>query len=150
MGYNTTILNETQTEVQPSTVVPSATWQMLSSQVRTEPLPQNFDAIWDAARGMTSRLKYRTRRYMERAQRVLDCEHLYKDLSEAHLREAAMDFRALFRTGRETPEDLIKGFALIREVAARERSERHYLVQVAGGLARMGAWRKWRRGKGRR
>ena len=135
MAFNTTILPSDQLQLEPQTVVPSATWQMLSSYVRTEPLPQNFDAIWDAAKGLITRLKFRTGRYLARAQKVLDYERLSKDLSEARLKEEALNFRALFRTGKDTPEDLLKALALIREVAARERSERHYLVQVAGALA---------------
>ncbi|MGN6366697.1 MAG: prepilin peptidase, partial [Phycisphaerae bacterium] len=135
MALNTSILPSDQLQLEPQTTVPSATWQMLSSQVRTEPLPQNFDAIWDAARGYLARFKYRTGRYLARAQKVLSYEYLYNDLSDARLKEEALNFRAVFRTGKDKPEDLLKALALIREVAARQRSERHYLVQVAGALA---------------
>jgi len=135
MALNLTTFSNEQAQLQPQTIIPSATWQMLSNQVRTEPLPQNFDALWDAAKGLITRLKYRTRRYLDRAKIVLSHEPLYKNLSDAHLKDEALNFRALFRTGRDTPDDLLKALALIREVAARQRSERHYLVQVAGALA---------------
>ncbi len=86
MGYNTSIFpGGAETAVQPATVVPSATWQMLSSQVRTESLPQDMDAIWDGTKGYMSRLKYRTGRYLGRARQVLAYENVYKDLSDARL-----------------------------------------------------------------
>ncbi len=133
MGFNTTMVpGGAEVAVQPASVVPSATWQMLSSQVRTEPLPQDMDAMWDAAKGYVWRFKYRTQRYLAKAQRVVDFAYLYKDVSDARLREMALDYRAMFRTGKETPEDLLKAVALVREVASRTRQEEHYLVQVAG------------------
>jgi preprotein translocase subunit SecA len=135
MALNTTILPASTESVVPTAVVPSATWQMLSSQVRTEPLPQDVDAIWDGAKGYLSRLTYRTGRYLARARRVVGFASLYKNLSDARLREMALDYRAMFRTGKDTPKDILKAVALIREVAARTRQEEHYLVQVAGALA---------------
>ncbi|MCL2640855.1 MAG: hypothetical protein FWD53_08430 [Phycisphaerales bacterium] len=119
----------------PTTALPSRTWQMLASKIRTEPLPSNLDAVWDMARGYVSRVKYRQRRYMSRAATVLSYDKHYGDMKDAALSEAALDFRAMFRTGRDKPADLLRAMALIREVAHRQRGEKHYLVQVAGGLA---------------
>jgi preprotein translocase subunit SecA len=107
---------------------------MLSNQARTEPLPKNLDAVFDMAKGYLARLKFRTGTYMARAKKVLTYDKLYKDLSDARLREAALDFRALFRTGRDKPEDMLRAAAIVREVAHRKRGEKHYLVQVAGAL----------------
>jgi preprotein translocase subunit SecA len=115
--------------------IPSATWQMLADQVRTEPLPKNLDAIWDAAKGYLGRLKFRTGHYLARARKVLSYDAYYAKMSDADLRSAALDYRALFRTGRDKPADLLKAVALVREVAARKRGEKHYFVQVAGALA---------------
>jgi preprotein translocase subunit SecA len=108
---------------------------MLSNQARTEPLPKNLDALFDTARGYLGRLKYRTGRYLARAAKVLSYDKHYAEMSDARLRDAAQDFRALFRTGRDTPADLLRAVALVREVAARQRGEKHYLVQVTGALA---------------
>jgi preprotein translocase subunit SecA len=138
MAFNLTQHPSQETEVPLVTAsqgIPSRTWQMLASHVRTEPLPQNLDAAWDMARGYASRLKYRRRRYLARAKKVLSYEPLYNDLSDDQLRERALDFRAMFRTGHDKPKDTLKALALIREVAWRKRKEKHYLVQVAGALA---------------
>jgi preprotein translocase subunit SecA len=116
-------------------VVPSATWQMLAEQTRTEPLPKNLDAIWDTGKGYLGRLKYRTGHYLNRARKVLSYDKHFAAMSDADLRSAALDFRVLFRTGRDKPADLLKGVALVREVASRKRGEKQYLVQVAGALA---------------
>ena len=56
--------------------VPSATWQMLARQVRTEPLPKNIDALFDTSKGYLGRLKYRTGRYLARAAQALYHEKL--------------------------------------------------------------------------
>jgi len=108
---------------------------MLASRIRTESLPSNLDAVWDFARGYVSRIKYRQGRYLSRAAAVLSYDKHYSNLSESALHEAALDFLAMFRTGHDKPADLLRAMALIREVAFRKRGEKHYLVQVAGGLA---------------
>jgi len=135
MATNATILPGSQAPINPGTGIPSATWQMLSNQVRTEALPANLDALWDMGRGYLGRLKYRTGHYLKRAQIVLRHDKTYAAMSDAVLREAALEFRAMFRTGRDTPADLLRALALVREVASRKRGEKHYLVQVAGALA---------------
>ncbi len=138
MATNTRMFSEsTATAAAPTAAIPSATWQMLSSQVRTEPLPKNVDAMWAAVGGYMARLKYRTGHYLGRANKVLACDKMYAEMSDAVLREAALDFRAMFRTGRDMPADLLRATALIREVASRKLGEKHYRVQVAGGLAMM-------------
>ncbi|HVX85844.1 MAG TPA: hypothetical protein VH253_13770 [Phycisphaerae bacterium] len=115
--------------------IPSATWRMLASQIRTEPLPSNLDAAFDTMRGYLSRAKYRTGGYLARAKKVLALEKVYGKMSDGALREKALDLRALYRTGKEKKRDLLHAMAVVREVASRKRSEKHYLVQVAGGLA---------------
>jgi preprotein translocase subunit SecA len=132
---NQTILPTEQLGVSPEQGVPSATWQMLARQVRTEPLPKNIDALFDTIKGYLGRLRYRTGHYLARARETLACEKAYATMSDAHLREAALEFRATFRTGRDKPEDTLQAAALIREVASRKRGEKHFFVQIAGALA---------------
>jgi len=55
----------------PVETVPSATWSMLSYQMRTEPLPKNVDAMFDTIKGYMGRLRFRTGHYMARAKKVL-------------------------------------------------------------------------------
>jgi preprotein translocase subunit SecA len=138
MAFNVTqhtMTAEVPSQGVPVAAIPSQTWQMLASRIRTEPLPGNLDAVWDLARGYVSRLKYRQGRYMARARKVLSFEKMYGAMTDATLREAALAFREKFRTGRDKPRDLLTATALVREVAFRKRAEKHYLVQVAGALA---------------
>src|SRR5271154_2866982 len=134
MAMNTNILptESLQNVGIPGQGIPSQTWQMLANQARTEPLPKDLDAMFDATRGYFTRLKYRTGRYLARARKVMTYDKFYAGMSDANLREAALDFRAMFRTGRDKPVDLLRAMGLIREVAFRKRAEKHYLVQVAG------------------
>jgi preprotein translocase subunit SecA len=144
MAMNTNILNtdslrtQSQEEMRQNiqvTGLPSHTWQMLANQVRTEPLPKNLDAMFDAVKGYLMRLRYRQRRYLARAKKVLTYDKMFAEMTDANLRGAALDFRAMFRTGRDKPADLLRAMACVREVASRKRGEKHYFVQVAGALA---------------
>ena len=135
MALNTSISDQSPAPALPVDVVPSATWQMLAHRSPTSPLPQDFDALFDAARGYLFRLKHSTARYLRMADQVLAYDKVYAALTEPALREAALEFRAKFRTGKETAEDVVRAAALVREVAARQRAEKHYRVQVAGALA---------------
>src|SRR4051794_30678248 len=106
MAMNTSILpGDSQQQRQvlgtPAPGVPSQTWQMLGNQARTEPLPKNLDAVFDMGRGFLSRLRYRTGYYLKRARGVLGYDKRYAGMTDADLRAAAGDFRALFRTGRD-------------------------------------------------
>jgi preprotein translocase subunit SecA len=132
---NQTILPTDQLAESPAAGVPSATWQMLAREMRTEPLPKNIDAMFDTIKGYLGRLRYRTGYYLARAREVLAHEKTYATMSDAHLREAALEFRATFRTGRDKFEDTQRAAALIREVAWRKRGEKHFFVQIAGALA---------------
>src|SRR5947209_2391438 len=90
---------QTQVPVSAPVGIPSHTWQMLSGQVATEPLPKNLDAMFDVVKGYLNRLKYRTGNYIARAKKVLSYDKQFAALSDADLRAAALDLRALFRTG---------------------------------------------------
>src|SRR3982751_1270220 len=109
MAMNTNILStdslqeqqQAQTDLQ-TTGLPSHTWQMLGNQVRTEPLPKDLDAMFDGLKGYLSRLKYRRGRYLARAKQVLTFDKVYTEMTDANLRAAALEFRAQFRTGRDS------------------------------------------------
>src|SRR5262245_7345019 len=104
--------------VTPTAGIPSATWSMLSNQVRTEKLPRNLDAVFDMGKGYLARLKYRTRNYLARARKVLSYDKTFAKMSDADLRAAALEYRAMFRTGRDKPRDMLRAMAVIREVAS--------------------------------
>ena len=115
--------------------VPSTTWRVLARRMPGEDLPKGLDAAWHAAAGMAGRLVPRLRQCMRRAARIVAMEKEFAEKTDARLREAAAEFRERFCRGRETPEDVERAFALVREVANRQIGERPFLVQVAGALA---------------
>jgi len=108
---------------------------MLTLRGSSPDLPRGLDAAWDTLAGLGKRVTVRTAMYLARARRVLAHEKLYAEMTDAALRETAAEFRVTFRRGRDTPEDLERAFALVREVAARHIGEKPFLVQVAGALA---------------
>ena len=108
---------------------------MLARGGAGQKLPKGLDAAWDVAAGFVDRLVPRTQAFLRRAGRVVALEKHFSDMTDARLREAADDLRAVFRRGRETPEDLDRAFALVCEVASRQVGESPFRVQVAGALA---------------
>jgi preprotein translocase subunit SecA len=116
-------------------LVPSTTWRMLEQRVADKPLARGLDAVWDAGVGLISRGVPRRGRFLHRAQRVLALEKQFCDVPNDRLREVIGQLREIFRRGRDTPDDLDRAFAVIREVAARQLGERPFLVQVAGAFA---------------
>ena len=115
--------------------LPSTTWRMLAQRTSNKELPQGLDSVWDRAVGVGSRFVPRCKRFLRRADCIVDLEKEFSQISDARLREKAGEFRDMFRCGREKPSDLDLAFALVREVAWRVLGERPYPVQVAGALA---------------
>ena len=114
--------------------LPSTTWRTLAYPQAGERLPKGLDAAWTAASGYVGRLVPRQRDLLRRAERVLAFGRELSVVRDAKLRETASEFREVFRRGRETRDDLLRAFALIREVATRRLGETPFAVQVAGAL----------------
>jgi preprotein translocase subunit SecA len=108
---------------------------MLARRSRGAELPRGLDAAWDAATGLAGRLVPRRGHMLRHARRVMAWEKHFEEMTDAKLREAAANLRELFRRGRDTPGDVERGFALVREVAFRQIGEKPFPVQVAGALA---------------
>jgi len=108
---------------------------MLARRSRGAELPRGLDAAWDAATGLAGRLVPRRGHMLRRARRVMAWEKHFEEMTDARLREAAVNLRELFRRGRDTPGDVERGFALVREVAFRQIGEKPFPVQIAGALA---------------
>ncbi|MBW2689239.1 MAG: prepilin peptidase [Deltaproteobacteria bacterium] len=118
-----------------TTTLPSTTWRMLAQGVTNKPLPRGADAIWDAGAGYLGRLVPRTKRLLRQAERICALEATYAQMTDAELRQHALDLRSCFRCRRESLAELEQAFALVREVAFRKIGEKPFPVQVAGGLA---------------
>jgi preprotein translocase subunit SecA len=108
---------------------------MLAQRTGGKEMPRGLDAAWDAAAGMAQKLLPRTAKFLRQAGIVLGYEKQFSTMTAAKLREAGADFHDMFRLGRNTPEDLLRAFALVREVAFRQIGLKAYKVQVAGALA---------------
>ena len=115
--------------------VASATWQMLDHRITDRPMPQGLDAAWHTAIGQVQRRSHQPKLYHRKAEKVLALESAFAHIAERKLKDMAEELRALFRLGRETPTDLVRAFALIREVATRQLGLRPHLVQVMGAFA---------------
>ena len=133
----------TQAQIHPASLVPQQTaevpsglWRMLSMRgVTKRKLPQGIDAMWDRAMGAFVPLVPRQSIFLRRAKRVLAMESLFVNMSDAVLRRESDDVHAIFRRGRHKKADVERAFAIVREVAWRKKGMKHYLVQVAAGLA---------------
>ncbi|MBH06595.1 MAG: prepilin peptidase [Phycisphaeraceae bacterium] len=115
--------------------IPSAIWRNLAYRPRATKLPKGLDAAWNAAVSMGVPFAPRRRRFMQRAEQVVALADNYKDLSDDRLRGQCADMRDLFRLGRQTDDDLIRAFAIVREVAKRQMGMTPHPVQVAAAMA---------------
>jgi preprotein translocase subunit SecA len=108
---------------------------MLDERIGSKSLPRGLDALWDSSLGYIKRLIVRQRIFLERAQKIVEMEKKYSELTDAKLREKANHLRKIFRCSRDTSEHVNHAFALVREAGLRQIGERPYAVQVAGSLA---------------
>ena len=73
--------------------------------------------------------------YLERSQKINALEPEFAALSDEQLRAKTVEFRGRFEKG-ETLDDLMnEAFATVREAAKRTLGQRHYDVQLVGGMA---------------
>ena len=61
-------------------------------------------------------------------------------LSDAELRAKTDEFRARFTEGEDLDDMLLEAFAVVREAATRVLGQRHYDVQLMGGMALHFGW----------
>ena len=108
---------------------------MLAQGTRREQMPRGLDAAWDAGVGWVQRRIPRQKHFLAMADEVVACEKTCADLTDARLRDAAMEMREKVRLGRHGREDRARGFAIVREVAWRQIGLRPFPVQVAGAMA---------------
>jgi preprotein translocase subunit SecA len=108
---------------------------MLEQRMSTVPVPKGLDAAWDVGVGLANRFVPRRKRFLWQAERILAIEKQFSELANAKLHQTGADLREIFRCNRDTPLDLERAFALVREVAFRQIGEKPFHVQVAGALA---------------
>ena len=128
---------------------PHASWQTLDQGLQDKPLPQGADAAWHAGTGLLSRCVPRQRRFLRRAERIVELDKQFSVTTDHKLREQAAELRQVFRLGRDKAEDLDRAFAIVREVAVRQIGEKPFPVQVAGALALAGCIAEMATGEGK-
>lgn len=67
--------------------------------------------------------------------KINDFEPTIKDFSESELKEKTIDFRKRLHSGESLDDLLPEAFAVVRETAKRTLGQRHYDVQMLGGIA---------------
>jgi len=110
-------------------------WRMLSQPLAVKPPPRGMDRLWLQAAGRLKRIRRNPRRFLRRAEAILDKGDACRDLSDRSLRAAAESLGTRFRLGRDTDADRQQALVLLGEVAARTVGLRPYREQIAGALA---------------
>ncbi len=107
-----------------------------------EELPRGLDAHVETLRGRWRRRGTALAHLLEDAETVDARRAVWKDLSDARLRERLSEFRAAFRRGGRwlTPEIECDALAGVREAAERALGMRPFVVQLAGALALRRGW----------
>jgi len=108
---------------------------MLDQRNSGEPLPRGLDAAWNAGVGLVDRLVPRYRGLTRRLERILVLEKRFSQMTDSKIRQEASELREVFRRNRDTPSELERSFALVREVAFRQIGEKPFPVQIVGALA---------------
>src|SRR5918996_852637 len=65
---------------------------------------------------------------------INELESLVRQLSDAQLRAKTDDFKARLAQGDALDDLLVEAFAVVRETARRRLGQRHYDVQLIGGV----------------
>ena len=68
-------------------------------------------------------------------EKVNSLEKSYEKLSDEQLKNKTPEFKSLVSKGKELDELLPDAFAVVREAAKRSLGQRHYDVQIIGGIA---------------
>jgi len=68
-------------------------------------------------------------------EKVNECELDYGRLSDEELKSKTLEFKERFQKGEELEELLPEAFAVVREASKRVMNQRHFDVQILGGLA---------------
>ena len=74
------------------------------------------------------------KKYMDRVRAINALEEQTKKLSNEELRQKTIEFKKRFENGESLKELLEEAFACVREAARRTLGQRHYDVQLLGGI----------------
>ena len=66
--------------------------------------------------------------------KINDLEEATQQLSDSQLRDKTQEFRARLKDGETLDDLLVEAFAAVREAARKNIGQRHYDVQLIGGV----------------
>lgn len=117
------------------TTPPSQLWRNLARPAKPPKLPRGLDGFWNTATARVVPLIPRTKRYLQRAQRIHEQADKLRTEAVPALDQKITDLREAFRKGKTTREAVDEAMALIVELSDRTLGMRPYVVQVAAGLS---------------
>ena len=74
------------------------------------------------------------KKYNNRVTEINALESIYENLSDEELKNKTNEFKELLTQGSSLDEILNDAFAVVREASKRTLGQRHFDVQIAGGL----------------
>ena len=74
------------------------------------------------------------KKYNNRVTEINTLESIYENLSDEELKNKTIEFKELLTQGSSLDEILNDAFAVVREASKRTLGQRHFDVQIAGGL----------------
>ena len=87
---------------------------------------------------ITKFIKSHNQRELDRISKIVtkinSLEQSFKDISEQDFPKKTIEFKEQIKDGKKLEEILPEAFALVREASRRTRNERHYDVQLIGGI----------------
>ena len=87
---------------------------------------------------ITKFIKSHNQRELDRISKIVtkinSLEQSFKDISEEDFPKKTIGFKKQIKEGKKLDEILPEAFALVREASRRARNERHYDVQLIGGI----------------
>ena len=87
---------------------------------------------------ITKFIKSHNQRELDRISKIVtkinSLEQSFKDISEEDFPKKTIEFKKQIKEGKKIDEILPEAFALVREASRRTRNERHYDVQLIGGI----------------
>ena len=75
------------------------------------------------------------RRFNNIANKIMDLDEEYSKLTDTELQNKTEEFKERLRNGETLEDILVEAFATAREAAFRVIGEKHFFVQILGGLA---------------
>ena len=74
------------------------------------------------------------KKYNNRVTEINALESIYENLSDEELKNKTIEFKELLTQGSSLDEILNDAFAVVREASKRTLGQRHFDVQIVGGL----------------